>query len=274
MDKNRTNQTNQDELKALEAKLNEKIARAEKLEKSLKQAQKENRERKPRKSFAEKFLLKIILILVFTTILLFLIIAGYLYFSEKIAKESYEAKSAMVSQELVQCAELSTVKMNYSDVVITKRTFLGLGKSYSIIKFNGVARAGIEDISKVETEISPDLNKITIRMPSCTLLSNDISSFEVFDESDNIFVPIQTDAIFAEIEKARDSTSITLQNDGLIKEANAHAKSLLTQVFTAMGFKFVDIQIYDPLDSTTSMGENLENNAPDISPITSLPKGF
>ena len=182
MDKNRTNQTNQDELKALEAKLNEKIARAEKLEKSLKQAQKENRERKPRKSFAEKFLLKIILILVFTTILLFLIIAGYLYFSEKIAKESYEAKSAMVSQELVQCAELSTVKMNYSDVVITKRTFLGLGKSYSIIKFNGVAWAGIEDITKVETEISPDLNKITIRMPSCTLHSNDISSFEVFDE--------------------------------------------------------------------------------------------
>lgn len=171
---------------------------------------------------------------------------AYLYFSEKIAKESYEAKSAMVSQELVQCAELSTVKMYYSDVSITTRTFLGLGKSYSIVKFNGVARAGIEDISKLETEISPDLNKITIRMPSCTLLSNDISSFEVFDESDNIFVPIQTDAIFVDIEKARDNTSITLQNDGLIKEANNHAKSILTQVFSAMGFTFVDIQIYDP----------------------------
>ena len=45
MEKNKNNQINQEELKVLEAKLNEKIARAEKLEKSLKQAQKENRER-------------------------------------------------------------------------------------------------------------------------------------------------------------------------------------------------------------------------------------
>ena len=59
MDKNRTNQTNQDELKALEAKLNEKIARAEKLEKSLKQAKKKIGKENLEKVLQKNFYLKL-----------------------------------------------------------------------------------------------------------------------------------------------------------------------------------------------------------------------
>lgn len=217
---------------------------------------KENLEQyqKPRKSHTGFFLTKIIIILVLSIILGFMIFAGYVYLREKISESRFQAKSAMVSRELVQCAELSTVKVNYSDIVtIKKNAFLGMSKSYSIIRFRGVARAGIEDITKIKTSISKDLNTISIELPNCTLLSNDISGFELFDESKNIFVSIETSEVLSEIEKARDETGLNLIREGIIKEANAHAKSILNQVFTAMGFTFVDIKFIDPLDSTLEM---------------------
>ena len=199
-------------------------------------------------------LTKLIIILALVIILSFMLFSGYIYLREKISESRFQARSAMVSRELVQCAELATVKMNYSDIVsIKKNAFLGMSKSYSIIRFRGVARAGIEDVSQIKTKISPDLNTISIEMPTCSLLSNDISGFDLFDESKNIFVSIDTQEVLAEIERARDETGLTLINEGIIKEANNHAKSLLTQVFTAMGFKFVDIKIYDPKDSTLEM---------------------
>ena len=217
---------------------------------------KENLEQyqKPRKSRTGFFLTKIIIILVLSIILGFMIFAGYVYLREKISESRFQAKSAMVSRELVQCAELATVKVNYSDIVtIKKNAFLGMSKSYSIIRFRGVARAGIEDITKIKTSISKDLNTISIELPNCTLLSNDISGFELFDESKNIFVSIETSEVLSEIEKARDETGLNLIREGIIKEANAHAKSILNQVFTAMGFTFVDIKFIDPLDSTLEM---------------------
>ena len=79
------------------------------------------------------------------------------------------------------------------------------------------------------------------------------TAYALFDENKNSFAPIVTEEVLLEIEKARDKASITLVNDGLIEEANTHATELLTQIFTAMGFNFVDIKIYDPLDSSTQI---------------------
>ena len=191
-------------------------------------------------------LTKIIIILALLIVLSYVLFSGYAFLSEKIAESRYQAKSAMVSKELVQCAELSTVKMIYSDIATIKRSYLGgISKSYTIVRFSGIARAGIQDISKIKTTISRDLNSIYIEMPCCVLLSNEITGFELFDESNNIFVSIQTQEILSKIEEARDERGENLSNEGLITEANNHAKSLLNQVFTAMGFTYVDVKIVD-----------------------------
>ena len=189
-------------------------------------------------------LTKLIIILALVIILSFMLFSGYVYIRERVSESRFQAKSAMVSRELVQCAELATVKVIYKDIATPKKDKI-IGKSYKIIKFTGVARAGIDDISKIQTVISPDLNTISITMPTCTLLSNDISSFELFDEFNHLLAPIETEEIFKEIEEARDKTGEILINEGLINEANNHAKSLLTQVFTAMGFTYVDVKIVD-----------------------------
>ena len=193
-------------------------------------------------------LTKLIIILALVIILSFMLFSGYVYIRERVSESRFQAKSAMVSRELVQCAELATVKVIYKDIATPKNNNI-IGKSYKIIKFTGVARAGIDDISKIQTVISPDLNTISITMPTCTLLSNDISSFELFDEFNHLLAPVETEKIFKEIEKARDETGLTLINEGIIKEANNHAKSLLTQVFTAMGFTYVDVKIVDNIEN-------------------------
>lgn len=190
-------------------------------------------------------LTKLIIILALLIVLSYVLFSGYAFLSEKIAESRYQAKSAMVSKELVQCAELSTVKMIYSNIATNKKNFLGISKSYSLVRFSGVARAGIQDISKIKTSISRDLNSIYIEMPCCVLLSNEITGFELFDESNNIFVSIPTQEILSKIEEERDKTGEILINEGLINEANNHAKSLLNQVFTAMGFTYVDVKIVD-----------------------------
>lgn len=189
-------------------------------------------------------LTKLIIILALVIILSFMLFSGYVYIRERVSESRFQAKSAMVSRELVQCAELATVKVIYKDIATPKNNKI-IGKSYKIIKFTGVARAGIDDISKIQTVISPDLNTISITMPTCTLLSNDISSFELFDEFNHLLAPIETEEILKKIEEARDETGETLINEGLINEANNHAKSLLNQVFTAMGFTYVDVKIID-----------------------------
>ena len=71
-----------------------------------------------------------------------LIGAALLYTYKQYEKHKFTALSALISSELMYCAELTTVKAVYSDVVTLKRRHvLGLAKSYSIVRYSGVIRA-------------------------------------------------------------------------------------------------------------------------------------
>ena len=68
-----------------------------------------------------------------------LIAAALLYTYKQYEKYKFTALSALISSELMYCAELTTVKAVYSDVVTLKRRqVLGLAKSYSIVRYSGV----------------------------------------------------------------------------------------------------------------------------------------
>lgn len=191
-----------------------------------------------------RILTKLIVLVVLLIVLGFLVFQAGIYIKEKLAISTFQARSAMVNKELLKCAELCTIKANYCDIVTIKKNVF-FAKSYSIVRYNGVARAGIQDISNIQAIISEDLNSITIKMPSCELLSNDITAIEMFDESANIFVNITKDEVFAEIQKSRNFAAEELIQTGLIQDANTHAKALLDQVFSAMGFIYVNIEVVD-----------------------------
>ncbi len=201
-------------------------------------------EKKKKNTFLTPIIRKLILVL---CLVAFFGVAGYFtvqYVREYMQNKKYQARSAMVERELVHCAELCTLKENYADIVsIKKQAMLGLARSYSIVRYKAVIRAGIRNFTDIAVTISPDGESVVVVVPSCEILSNDVTSFSVFDDSQNVFTPIQTQEVLSEIEKAREAAGEEFLQQGFLSEANGHARSVFESFFSAMGFKNVTVRV-------------------------------
>lgn len=187
-------------------------------------------------------LLTKVVVRVITIILLVFIFAGACHFAfKKITKITNESRFAMVDKQLSYCQELVTVKYRYSDIITLKKS-AGFAKSYSIVKYSGILRAGIADIADVTYEISKNGKVIKIKIPAAEILGNELSSQEVFDEKQSIFVPITTQEIFDEIEEARKQAAEDMIADGVLTEAQNYAEKIVKQVMLACGFEEVEIK--------------------------------
>lgn len=191
----------------------------------------------------------------FIWLLMLGVLASLFYFGgnelyKRYQQKQYSSLHSLVSKEIMRCAELTSVKTRYSDVILIKKTgMLGMAKAYSMVKFSGILRAGIKDISHASFQISDNRTSIVVNIPKSCILGNEIESQEIFDEATNLFVPIATQSIFAEIDKGRANVEKTLINEGILEEANEHAIELFTQIFTAMGFYNVEIHLIDPKEN-------------------------
>lgn len=183
--------------------------------------------------------LKIKLIIIISSVVILAgLCVGALFSIKKIAQVKYETKVALVSKQLSYCQELVTAKYRYSDIVTIKKS-LGFSKSYSIVKYSGILRAGIADFTDISYDVTVDGKSITLKMPKAELLGNDLVSMEVFDEKQSLFVPITTQEIFDEIEAARKSTVEELVDEGLLDEARIYAINIVNQHMKALGFETV-----------------------------------
>ena len=150
----------------------------------------------------------------------------------------------MVSQQLLSVQELVTQKYRYSDIITLKKSLI-FSKSYSIVKFSGIIRAGIEDISKAGYEISSDKSSISIKLPHAVILGNEITEMSVFDEKRSLFVPITTQEVFDEIDSVRASIVQDAEVQGLLTEADNMAKKSVSQTMYALGFDSVTVENAD-----------------------------
>lgn len=172
--------------------------------------------------------------------LIFIILSTHIkrtFFTEK--KEVHEA---MVSQQLLSVQELITQKYRYSDIITLKKS-LGFSRSYSIVKFTGIVRAGIEDVSKITFKIS-DSSKgkvIKLKVPKSEILGNEIIDQSVFDEKRSVFVPITTQEIFDEIDLVRTNIAEEIVGEGFLEEADSQAQKTITQMMYSLGFDLVEI---------------------------------
>lgn len=168
-------------------------------------------------------------------------VCGALWYGwKKFTQIKTEQRYALIEQQLTRCQELVTMKNRYSDIVsIKKSAALGMAKSYSIIKYTGIVRAGIPDISKTKFSVSSDGKSVTVRLPPAQLLGNDIMSQEVYDEHRNIFVPITAQEIFKGIEDSRREMADDLVSEGLLADADMQARSAVQAMMYSLGFESV-----------------------------------
>ena len=206
----------------------------EKKEKSPKSEKKQNSRKA---GLGTRIILRIV-----TIVLIALIVLGSGYFGfRRFTTVKTESKLALVDRQLSYCQELVTAKYRYSDIITLKKS-AGFSKSYSIIKYTGLVRAGLADITDVSYSVSLDGKTITLSVPKAEVLGNEIVSQSVFDEKQSVFVPISTQEIFDEIDRAKDQAVEDMIAEGILEDARTYAVRIITQFMLALGFEEVRIK--------------------------------
>ena len=185
----------------------------------------------------KKIFFRVILIL---CLVLVLLCGGWIAY-KRFSVVKTENKLALVDRQLSFCQELVTAKYRYSDIITLKKAS-GFAKSYSIIKYTGLIRAGIADITDVSYSVSLDGKTITLIVPPAEFLGNEVVSQSVFDEKQSIFVPISTQEIFDEIERAKAEAVEDMIAEGVLDDAREYAVRIITQFMLALGFEEVRIK--------------------------------
>lgn len=204
--------------------------------KRIKTSQRNSPEKKQITLFG-RILLRIVTIL---TIVICLVVVVH-FIKQKYQNPTYETKSALVEKQLSFCQELVTVKYRYSDIATIKKS-AGFSKSYSIVKYTGIIRAGIADITDISYNLSIDENKVFLKIPPAEILGNEIVKQDVFDENSSIFVPITAKEVLEEIKKSQDETCEDLISEGLLEDARNYAIEILTQFMKSVGFEEIEIE--------------------------------
>lgn len=169
-----------------------------------------------------------------------LAICGY-FAKLKYSLVSVEKKYALVSSKLSECAELTSTKYQYSDIIIIRKKNM-IAKSHSIVRYSGVIRIGIPDISMADVYLRDEGKTVEIVLPGAEILGNDIVDQEVYDESLSVFIPITTQEVFSEIETSRQMTAEKLVDEGILEQAQERARSVLEDLFTLAGFEKVVVR--------------------------------
>lgn len=197
-------------------------------------------QKKSSNSFAAKLATKLILRVVTIVLIAAAVFALAVFCLSKMQAARVQNRRAAVERELSECAELVLYKMRYSDILTIKKKG-AISKAFSIVRYSGVLRAGIENIRDAEVVVSPDAKSVVVKIPPTVLLGNDIQSQEVFDEQQRLFTRIGTQEIFEQIDAAKREAADEILADGLLYDADARAKQVIAALLRPLGFKNVSV---------------------------------
>ncbi|MBQ4013993.1 MAG: DUF4230 domain-containing protein [Treponema sp.] len=199
-------------------------------------------QKKSSNSFAATLASKLILRVVTIVLIAAAVFALAAFCLSKMQAARVQNRRAAVERELSECAELVLYKMRYSDILTIKKKG-AISKAFSIVRYSGVLRAGIENIRDAEVVVSPDAKSVVVKIPPTVLLGNDIQSQEVFDEQQRLFTRIGTQEIFEQIEAAKSEAADEILADGLLDDADARAKQVISALLRPLGFRSVIVEI-------------------------------
>ena len=187
----------------------------------------------------------LLLLKVLLAVALVAFVAGGIYFAKKkFFRVEIERKRSSISAQILQVAELTAIKYQYTDVVGIKKTAVaGMSRAYSIVKYTGVIRIGIEDLTRVNISIGDEGKSVTVTVPKAKVLENALLHQEVFDEKDGVFVSINTAEVIEEITKAMADKRSEISEENLLVQADKRVGDLLTAMLKGAGFEEVKVKI-------------------------------
>jgi len=152
--------------------------------------------------------------------------------------------SVWVSAKLIESAELCVLKYEYRQDLAIKASLANLDflpSSHAVITYDGVIRAGIDDISKIDFNIIKGGNTLVIDLPPLKVLGNDVSNHKVISEGNSWFAPnVLHEDVLNEITKSQKSVLDSLQTKtDFFDRAEIQIQNVLREVFSKANFKEV-----------------------------------
>ena len=175
------------------------------------------------------------------------LVAIIVWMAPQVLSERREATSETVSMELKNIGELATQSGYYTNVQVIKssRQVFGvdipLTQSQFIFSYDGVVKAGV-DFADIAISVDEGRGQIVVTLPEIKVLSNeiDLDSLEIYDESNNIFHPLNIDDINVSLIEMQEESEAKAIENGLLESARANAEALLRGMLAG----FYDAQDY------------------------------
>ncbi len=162
------------------------------------------------------------------------------------------SQSALLQDNLIELSEWTTLKYEYSNVIVSRTeknlSILGISdisyaEAIKLIEYSGYLKAG-PDLSMLEISYDESSKKLLIRVPKSTILDNvvETETVRVEDIKGNIFSDYPTQTIFDEINEEKEELEQEKVKAGFLEEANQRVQLLLTSFLNAKGFDQVEIE--------------------------------
>lgn len=142
---------------------------------------------------------------------------------------------------LTRIAELAVLEYRYTDVMELNRKFVVGGASTSLVRFTGVVKAGIPDVSKIDARFDVRENTVRIKLPHAAIVDNtvDVSTVKIWDVRRNIFVPISTELKLQEVGAFKERIARELETSGFLAEADERAGELVKSLYAGFGARVI-----------------------------------
>lgn len=104
-----------------------------------------------------------------------------------------------------------------------------LTRNKFIYSYDGVIKAGI-DFEAVEVKADEQARTVRVKLPEAKVLSIEVdeNSFEVFDETNNIFNPIKISNMNVSLIELKEQVRETALKNGLLENTRKNAETLIT----------------------------------------------
>lgn len=174
-------------------------------------------------------------------LILIAVVAGAFFLGGVMAGRNSQPQitSSLLGQRLSAIQELATQEYHYTNMgrFQNQLDFYGWKVPFTtksfIVAYDGVIKAGV-DLSELQVEVSG--KTISVTLPEGKILSHDIDedSLEVFDETKNIFNPIQIEDYTGFTADQKASMEERAISEGLLTAASERARTVVEEFITAL----------------------------------------
>ncbi len=170
---------------------------------------------------------------------------GFGYCSSKLGnffpKNETRVTNDVVIQEMRAVAKLVSSEATVRDVVVYENTWYGSTK-HSLVVVTGNVLAGINLADHPDVNIDDKTHRITIRIPSATLIAVEITDMKTYDEHGGLWNPFNAQDRDAIQRQARAQLVAAGSTMAIIRHANESAVALLKTLLAKDGYT-VDVAI-------------------------------